>query len=331
VKRQLKEWMFLIRSELLIPTSQSVKAQIPGDLETRLLTIVEASRVFANEPMHRHTTFRIGGPADYLVLPASAAEVVALVKLAREKGVPITILGNGSNVLVLDGGIRGLVLKFGAAMSSIASKGSTIIAGAGALLSEIARFAAEKYLTGFEFAVGIPGSIGGAVYMNAGAYESEMSSVVKAAVGVTPDGTVRRFGRDALEFGYRHSVFQDNGCIICEIEIELMPSDPETIKRKMEEYTALRLLKQPVDLPSAGSTFKRPPGRFAGTLIEQAGLKGLSVGGAKVSEKHAGFIVNVGDATAKDVLALIQEVQRRVFERFGVLLQPEVRVLGEPK
>ena len=295
----------------------------------KLHTIISRGRVNIDEPMQQHTTFKIGGPADYLVSPASVEEIAAVIKLADTYAVPVTILGNGSNVLVRDKGIRGLVVKISRDMGHITHKDNKIIAGAGALLAAVSRYAADQGLGGMEFAIGIPGSIGGAVYMNAGAYDGEIKNVVSAVKAVWSDGTIQKFSREKIGFGYRQSVFQKNGCIICEVELTLPVGDKAVIENKMKEYTRRRITKQPVELPSAGSTFKRPPGFYAGTLIEETGLKGLKVGGAQVSEKHAGFIVNSGGATAKDVLLLISEVQKRVAERFGVQLQPEVKILGE--
>jgi len=295
----------------------------------KLNTVIKDGDIALNEPLSRHTTFKIGGPADVMLQPASPQEVAAAMQVATEFGVPITILGNGSNVLVLDGGIRGLVLKFGEKMAYIKHNGCTIIAGAGALLTDVSCYAAACALTGMEFAVGIPGSIGGAVFMNAGAYDGEMSHIVSAVSCVTPLGKLRRFTKEEINFGYRYSIFQENECAICEVELTLRPGDIASIEQKMKDYTCRRETKQPLEMPSAGSTFKRPPGYYAGTLIEETGLKGLRVGGAQVSLKHAGFIINTGGATAKDVLQLIKEVQRRVYERVGVMLQPEVRILGE--
>lgn len=305
------------------------RIKLKNDFFTQLQKVIAGPRLLLDEPMSKHTTFRIGGPADYLVLPASAREVAAVLVVAREYGMPVTILGNGSNVLVRDKGIRGLVLKFDATMGNISHNGTTAKAGAGAALGDVARYAAAHGLTGLEFAVGIPGSIGGAVFMNAGAYDGEIGCVVAAVTAVCPDGRLQRFGHADIRFGYRDSVFQHNGCIICEVELALAAGDDTAIDRKMSDYTSRREAKQPIEMPSAGSTFKRPPGYFAGTLIEQAGLKGYKIGGAQVSGKHAGFIVNAGGATAADVLALIKEVQRQVQERFGVRLQPEVRIFGE--
>lgn len=295
----------------------------------KLKYVTPEQRLLINEPMARHTTFRIGGPADFLVMPTSTAEVAAILDLAKEYEVPVITIGNGSNVLVLDQGIRGVVLKFGKDMGYIRHQGTTVIAGAGSMLASVSRYAADQMLCGMEFAVGIPGSLGGAVFMNAGAYEGEMSHVVSAVSCVCEDGKIRKFSKEESKFAYRHSIFQDNGCTICEVELRLREGNPDTIRCKMAEYISRRQTKQPVEMPSAGSTFKRPPGYYAGTLIDQAGLKGLTIGGAQVSPKHAGFIVNTGGATAKDVLALIREVQRRVRDEYGVDLQPEVRILGE--
>lgn len=295
----------------------------------KMRSLIVPERLRFDEPMSRHTTFKIGGPADCLVMPATAAEVSTSLVTAHQFAVPVTILGNGSNVLVLDSGIRGLVIKFDEHMSDIRHEGPRIIVGSGATLADVSRFASNRQMTGLEFAIGIPGSIGGAVFMNAGAYDGEISSVVAAVTAVCPDGSLKRFNHSEIAFGYRHSVFQQNNCVICEIELVLEQGERIEILRKMMDLTEKRETKQPLEMPSAGSTFKRPPGYFAGTLIEQTGLKGLRIGGAQVSEKHAGFIVNAGGATAQDVLNLIKEVQKRVHDKFGVMLHPEVRVIGE--
>lgn len=296
----------------------------------KLCTIIpDPARLLQQEPMAKHTTFRIGGPADWLVLPVSVAEIIAVLAAAKAAYVPVTVLGRGSNVLVSDKGIRGLVLRLGKHMSQLRHEGTTVFAGAGASLGDVSRYAADLSLTGLEFAIGIPGTIGGAVFMNAGAYEGEMRQVVSAVTALCPDGGLARYCGPELAFGYRHSAFSDNNCLICEVELRLIPGNAAEIRAKMDECTLRRNSKQPVELPSAGSVFKRPPGYFAGTLIEQTGLKGLTVGGAQVSEKHAGFIVNIGGATAGDVLNLIREVQRRVYEKFSVKLEPEIRLIGE--
>ncbi|WP_425061387.1 UDP-N-acetylmuramate dehydrogenase [Sporomusa carbonis] len=303
--------------------------KIPVEFSAELKKAIPPERLRVNEPMSNHTTFRIGGPADYLVFPASAQEVSVVSDIAKQFNVPVTVLGNGSNVLVLDRGIRGLVVKFGPEMGYIRHSGTTVFAGAGALLTDVSKYAAANKLTGFEFAIGIPGSIGGAVFMNAGAYEGDMSQVAVAVTAVCTTGQLRRFEAAELNFGYRHSVFQDNGCIICEVELALNNGEDSSIRSLIDDYTTKRESKQPLEMPSAGSTFKRPQGHFAGTLIEQAGLKGATVGGAQVSTKHAGFIINAGGATAQDVLSLISKVQNVVYKRFGVALHPEVRVIGE--
>lgn len=300
-----------------------------AELFRQLQQVVHIGQLLADEPLSRHTTFAIGGPADILVQPGSMGELAAVLQALRGYAVPVTVLGNGSNVLVLDKGIRGVVVKLGEFLGNVRQEGPRVIAGAGALLSTVSQFAAAASLSGLEFAIGIPGSIGGAVFMNAGAYQGEMSCVVDAVTAVSPHGGIQRFTREQLAFSYRHSLFQDNGYIICEVEVLLQEDAPGAIAERMQELTVRRESKQPLELPSAGSTFKRPPGQFAGTLIEQTGLKGLRVGGAEVSLKHAGFIVNAGGATAQDVLGLIDEVQRRVQAQFGVALQPEVRILGE--
>lgn len=294
-----------------------------------LREVLPAEQVLTNEPMARHTTFRIGGNADVFLLPASIEELLEVLRLVKQYSVPLTILGNGSNVLVRDGGIRGAVASFGKPFAHIERRGTRIAAGAGATLGTVSLFAASHSLSGLEFAVGIPGSLGGAIFMNAGAYDGEMSNVVSNVTAVTPKGELRRYRASEMNFGYRHSVFQENGHIICEIELALQAEEATVIQEKMAEFTKRRMEKQPLDKPSAGSTFKRPPGLFAGTLIDEAGLKGFSIGGAQVSEKHAGFVINKGGATAADVLALIEEIQRRIEEKNGVRLIPEIRIIGE--
>lgn len=286
-------------------------------------------RVLYEAPLADYTTFKIGGPAQVLAFPSSTAEVAELIKAAIRYEMPVTVLGNGSNILVRDKGIRGLVMKFGGNMSQMKRLGKTIVSGAGAGLGELARFAAQEGLSGLEFSVGIPGSIGGAVFMNAGAYNGEISVLVESVTAVSLQGEIEKIPRNALEFSYRHSVFQENCAIICEVELVLSEGSGVAIREKMNDLTEKRESKQPLEMPSAGSTFKRPEGHFAGTLIEEAGLKGFRCGGAEVSMKHAGFVVNAGGATAADVQELIKEVQERVFAHSGVKLQPEVRIIGD--
>jgi len=290
---------------------------------------LQEEQLLLDEPMSRQTSFEIGGPADCLIFPRDLEEVQQVVALVNEYSLPLTVLGNGSNLLVRDGGIRGVVLKFNGPMSDLRLEGNHIIAGAGAHMKDVSEFAAANGLAGLEYACGIPGSIGGAIFMNAGAYDGETKNVAYGVRAVTRQGEIRDYSKDELNLGYRHSVFQGNGELICEVELSLEPGNEADIRAKMADFTQRRESKQPLEMPSAGSTFKRPEGYFAGTLIDQTGLKGLKVGGAQVSTKHAGFVVNAGGATAADVQNLIKEVQRRVFEAHGVKLYPEVRMIGE--
>lgn len=287
-------------------------------------------RYYLQEPMKNHTSFHIGGPADLLVMPKDEEELRQLLYCIRVEQLPLTILGNGSNILVKDNGIRGVVIKLGNALRKVECRGKYIVADAGVSLAAVANKAASFNLTGLEFAVGIPGSLGGAVFMNAGAYDGEMKNVVKSVTVMDiKDGAIKVIKGKNLDFGYRRSAIQAMNCIIIEINMKLAPGKPEDITKKMTEFTSCRVLKQPLDLPNAGSMFKRPTGHYAGTLIQDAGLKGYTVGGAQVSTKHAGFVVNIGKATAEDVLQLMKDVQDRVYEYSGVHLEPEVRVIGE--
>ena len=281
------------------------------------------------EPMTKHTSFHIGGPAELMAQPQSEAELQSLLLKAAEAAVPVTLVGNGSNLLVRDKGIRGLVIKLGSMLRDIRVSGNVLTFGSGVSLAQASKKAAELGLSGMEFAVGIPGSIGGAVYMNAGAYDGEMSKVVKSVRVMNAAGEVSELSADELDFGYRHSALQGSGKIVTSVTVELAAGDKQAIAEKMADFSNRRITKQPLELPSAGSMFKRPPGYFAGTLIDQTGLKGYTVGGAQVSTKHAGFVVNIGGATAADVLQLISDVQAKVFAAHGVHLEPEVLVLGE--
>ena len=281
------------------------------------------------EPMTKHTSFHIGGPAELMAQPQSEAELQSLLLKAAEAAVPVTLVGNGSNLLVRDKGIRGLVIKLGSMLRDIKVSGNVLTFGSGVSLAQASKKAAELGLSGMEFAVGIPGSIGGAVYMNAGAYDGEMSKVVKSVRVMDAAGEVSELSADKLDFGYRHSALQGSGKIVTSVTVELSAGDKQAIAEKMADFSNRRITKQPLELPSAGSMFKRPPGYFAGTLIDQTGLKGYTVGGAQVSTKHAGFVVNIGGATAADVLQLISDVQEKVFAAHGVHLEPEVLVLGE--
>ncbi len=282
-----------------------------------------------NENMSRHTSFHIGGPADVLAQPSTEEELAALLRVAKANDVPVTLIGNGSNLLVRDKGIRGIVIQLGNMFKDVHASDHVLVFGSGVSLAIASRIAAEHGLTGLEFAVGIPGSIGGAVYMNAGAYDGEMSNVVTSVRVMDYDGKVQEITAEKLDFGYRHTALQGSGDIVLQVICDLADGDKNEIKSKMEDFNNRRRTKQPLEYPSAGSMFKRPPGYFAGTLIDQTGLKGYTVGGAQVSPKHAGFVVNVGGATASDVLQLIADVQEKVQAAHGVHLEPEVLILGE--
>lgn len=283
--------------------------------------------VRTEEQMSRHTTFRIGGPADMLASP-NREELARLLVLAKEEAVPITVIGNGSNLLVSDKGLRGLTVEIGERMSAVRAEGGCIVAEAGALLSAAAQEAAGAGLGGMEFAAGIPGSIGGAVVMNAGAYGGEMKDILESVTVLTDEGAYRTFAAEELELGYRHSRIPEMRCIVVSAVLKLTPKPAEEIRARMSELREQRLLKQPLEYPSAGSTFKRPVGYFAGKLIMDAGLSGYAIGGAQVSEKHCGFIINKGNATAADVRRLVRHVQDQVRLAFNVELEPEVKLLG---
>ena len=298
-----------------------------------------------DEPMKKHTTFRIGGPADYYAEP-DVSRISKLIEIAKACDMPVAVIGNGSNLLVGDKGIRGLVIGIGKGLSAIevteavaqqstaqdlTAQGNTriITAGAGAILVAVAARAAEASLSGLEFASGIPGSVGGAVVMNAGAYGGEIKDVLIDATVLTAEGELKTVTRDELDLSYRHSIVPEKGYIVLSARFRLTPKPKDEIKSYMAELRAKRVEKQPLEYPSAGSTFKRPEGYFAGKLIMDAGLRGYSVGDAQVSGKHCGFVVNKGEATAADVLTLIKDVQETVLKQFGVKLEPEVKMIGE--
>ena len=289
---------------------------------------IAPDRVLENAPMSRYTTFRVGGPADALFLPASVEELQEALAAAKAQGIPVCLIGNGSNLIVRDGGIRGLVIALGEPFSELRVEGAQVWAQAGARLSAVAAAAQRAGLAGLEFASGIPGTLGGGCAMNAGAYGGELKDVLVWA-DVLLDGELHRLSRDEMEMGYRSTMPLRRGAIVVAACFELRRDDPEAIQERMRDLANRRREKQPLNLPSAGSTFKRPEGHFAGALIEQCGLKGCTIGGAQVSQKHAGFIVNVGEATAADILNLIEHVQRVVRAQTGVHLETEVRVLGE--
>lgn len=286
--------------------------------------------IVKDAPMAEYTSFKAGGNADWLVEPQNSEQLSSVLQILAEEGIPHFILGNGSNVLVRDGGYRGVIVRPGDGFRYVRSDGEKLICGCGALMSTVARYAADEELAGFEFASGIPGSIGGAVFMNAGAYGGEMADIIESVELMSPDGkTVRRAVCDQLDMGYRHSALHESGEIVTEVTLKLSAGDGNEIKARMAEMTEKRNSKQPVRYPSAGSFFKRPPGYYAAKLLEDAGCKGLTVGGAQVSEKHSGFIINIGNATASDILKLKDIVTARVMDSFGVAIEPEVRIIGE--
>ena len=293
-----------------------------------LSAIAGSHQILENEPMSRHTTFRVGGPADLVFLPESGEQVAAALKAAQSAGVPAYVIGNGSNLLVKDGGIRGLVIALGEGMSAVSREGNTVTAQAGASLARVAAFAQSEGLSGLEFASGIPGTLGGGCAMNAGAYGGQLSDCLIDA-RVLMGGEARTLTVSEMEMGYRTTRPLREGGVVLSARFALTADDPGAIAARMKELNARRRDKQPLNYPSAGSTFKRPEGHFAGALIEGAGLKGRSVGGAQVSEKHAGFIINTGSAAAADILGLIRLVQAEVREKYGVELETEVRIIGE--
>ena len=294
---------------------------------TELQNVMGGSGIFMEEPMKKHTTFRVGGPADVLVQPDETA-LAAILALCRQYHVSYSFIGNGSNLLVGDKGIRGVVIEMTDPMGNIEVDGTKITAQAGAMLSKIANTAASNGLGGMEFAAGIPGSVGGAVVMNAGAYGGEMKDIIERVYVLDENGAQLELDRDALDLGYRHSCIPEKKYIVTKVVLELVPRNEAEIRSEMKELNEKRAEKQPLQYPSAGSTFKRPEGYFAGKLIMDAGLRGYQVGGAQVSEKHCGFVINRGNATASEIMELIQEVQKRVYEQSGVRLEPEVKLLG---
>lgn len=293
-----------------------------------LQSIVGVEGFSEMEPMSRHTTFRVGGPADVMVWP-KGEQLSQVIQLCRQLEQPYCIIGNGSNLLVGDRGVRAVVVRIGKGQDDLYVEENRVVAGAGALLSKTANFAAEHGLSGMEFAAGIPGTAGGAVVMNAGAYGGEMKDIIEQVTVLDSAGRERKLSLDELELGYRTSCILENDYIVTKVILKLVPGDKTTIFNKMKELKEQRVTKQPLEFPSAGSTFKRPEGYFAGKLIMDAGLCGYRVGGAQVSEKHCGFVINRDNATAADVCRLIEDVQAEVEKQFQVRLEPEVKMLGE--
>lgn len=299
------------------------------EIKKMFCELLGRDHVLTDEPMKQHTTFKIGGPADYFLVPETGEEVGEIIKICRKTDTPYFILGNGSNLLVGDGGYRGAVIQVYRNMSAVTVEGTTITAQAGALLSAVAAAAKNASLTGFEFTGGIPGTVGGAAVMNAGAYGGEMKDVLVEVTVMDAEGKIFAISAEKLELGYRTSVIKKAGYIVLEAKIRLKEGDQEAIRERMKELTIQRTTKQPLEYPSAGSTFKRPEGYFAGKLVMDSGLRGYQVGGARISEKHCGFVINAGDATAKDVRTLMDNVRDIVYEKYGVTLEPEVKFLGE--
>ena len=297
--------------------------------DSKVTNMIDETRIYKEEPMKKHTTFRVGGNADYFIVPKTIEEVKNVVALCKETDMPYYILGNGSNLLVSDKGYRGVIIQIYKEMNEICIEGDQIKVQAGALLSKIGSAALEAGLTGFEFASGIPGTIGGAVVMNAGAYGGEMKDVLEEVTALTPGGEAIVLRKEELELGYRTSIIAKKDYIVLEAKLKLEKGEKDAIKGRMDELKLQRTTKQPLEYPSAGSTFKRPEGYFAGKLIQDAGLRGFQVGGAQVSEKHCGFVINKDHATAADVWELMCQVRAIVKEKFGVELEPEVKRLGE--
>ena len=295
----------------------------------KLKQILSSAQVKADEPMKNHITFRVGGPADVYVVPKTKEELLQVITCCKAENVPYYIIGNGSNLLVGDKGYRGVVIQIFKEMNEITCEGNAICAQAGALLSQVAAKALEQSLTGFEFAAGIPGTLGGACVMNAGAYGGEMKDILTAVTVLDQEGNEKIFSAEELELGYRTSCILKKGYIVMRAKIKLKHGEETAIRVRMEELKKQRVEKQPLEYPSAGSTFKRPEGYFAGKLIMDAGLRGYLVGEAQVSEKHCGFVINRGNATAADVRTLMQNVSDIVEEKFGVRLEPEVKMIGE--
>lgn len=299
------------------------------EIYNQLCNILGTDNVYVNEPMCKHTTFKVGGNADYYVTPHAIEEIKELIIFLKNSNIDYFVIGNGSNLLVSDNGYKGVIIRIFKNLNHIEVKQTVINAQAGALLSEIAFKAYEAGLTNFEFAGGIPGTIGGAAVMNAGAYGGEMKQVLLSVTVLDEDGQIRELSNEELKLGYRTSIIEPNHYIVLEAKILLEVGEKEEINNAMEDYRQRREEKQPLEFPSAGSTFKRPVGYFAGKLIMDAGLRGFSIGGAQVSEKHCGFVINKKDATAADVISLIKHVQNEVWKQFGVKLEAEVKMLGE--
>ncbi|HEY5555479.1 UDP-N-acetylmuramate dehydrogenase [Acetobacterium sp.] len=299
------------------------------ELIKKLNAVMAAENIRLNEPMKNHTSFKVGGPVDILLMPQTKQEVGEALAICRESAIPLYVIGNGSNLLVQDGGVRGIILQT-KGLKQVTVQGETLMAEPGISLKDLADIALEEELTGLEFASGIPGSLGGAVTMNAGAFDGEMKNIIESIEVITENGNINTIPVEACDFGYRKSVLQKYNWVLVGINLALSKGDYHEIKDKMLDFNTRRQDKQPLEYPSAGSTFRRPEGYYAGKLVQDAGFRGYSIGGAQVSEKHSGFVINKGDATAADILGLISTIQAGVKEKFGVDLKTEVIVIGEP-
>lgn len=295
----------------------------------QLLNILKEDKIKVDEPMKKHISFKVGGPADFLVKPETEEELIQVIKLVKKENIPFLVIGNGSNLLVKDGGIRGVVIELTDNFNNYEIEGNIIKAQSGALLSILGRNALKNSLTGFEFAAGIPGTLGGALAMNAGAYGGEMKQVIKTVRLMDTEGNIFELSNEEMKFEYRRSILTTNDFIVLSAVIELKQGNADEIKETMVDYANRRSTKQPLNFPSAGSTFKRPEGHFAAKLIDDCGLRGLNLRGAQVSDKHCGFVINSGDASAKDLLDLMFIVKSTVNAKFGIMLEEEVKILGE--
>ena len=294
----------------------------------KTLTKLIKRKILFDEPMKNHTSLRIGGPADALIIPRNEYDLKNLINFHKQTDIPLTVIGNGTKLLVSDEGIDGIVVKISGCFNNVTVSGSRVKAGAGHSLANLSRLVADHGLSGLEFAVGIPGTVGGGVVMNAGAHGSMMSDVVTSATVMNFEGEISKYSKSDINFGYRQSKFQNNHSTVLSVEMNLRKNNAEKIRKKMYEYIQWRKKNQPLDLPNAGSIFKNPKDTSAGKLIDMAGLKGMMVGGAKISEKRANFILNLGNATAQDVLSLMNAVQKRILEKYGFKLEPEIRIIG---
>lgn len=295
----------------------------------QLLNILKEDKIKVDEPMKKHISFKVGGPADFLVKPETEEELIQVIKLVKKENIPFLVIGNGSNLLIKDGGIRGVVIELSDNFNNYEIEGNIIKAQSGALLSILGRNALKNSLTGFEFAAGIPGTLGGALAMNAGAYGGEMKQVIKTVRLMDTEGNIFELSNEEMKFEYRRSILTTNDFIVLSAVIELKQGNADEIKETMVDYANRRSTKQPLNFPSAGSTFKRPEGHFAAKLIDDCGLRGLNLRGAQVSDKHCGFVINSGDASAKDLLDLMFIVKSTVNAKFGIMLEEEVKILGE--